>query len=233
MKTNRWLSYIVAFSCFVASYSVRADLVSTFSGPDDIDLSGDVVYAVDFPGAGGTVKGVNFTGESTPGVTINSNFAPDPWATRPDYGSGSDSDNLESIMHGIRAGLNGGGVAIDIDVDPSKTYQLQLFFSENFWDTPGSRTFDVSVENTEVLTDFDILDATGGWSTAPNRGAVYISDPMVAGDGILSISLTPGSGIAPDTNPIINAFALTSIPEPTGFAILLFASLGLACARRR
>ena len=225
----KFASLLIFLFCLAAS-PLNGDGVSTFSDSSDLDLSGDVLYAIDFPGTGGIVNGVTFTDETTTGVSVASNFLVGDWGTKPDYGSGTSNDNLESIMHGIRAGLTGGSITIDLTVDPTISYELQMMFSENFWSTPGSRTFDISIEGASVLTDFDILATTGGWTTAPTMGAVYSSDPILAGDGVISIVLSPGSGITPDFNPIINALTLTSVPEPSSFGIL--ACVGFCFLRR-
>ncbi len=231
LKSNLlWLALVI----LVGSANVgSADLITTFSSAADLNFGNHVVYAIDFPGAGGTVNGVTFTDENAPGVTVNSNFFPDPWGAAPDYGATADDDALESIMGGIRAGLNGGSVSIDLAVDPGVQYRLQMMFSDNFWTSSGQRSFDVSIEGQEVLTDFDILAVTGNWSGQPTVGALYVSDLVQASDGVLSIQLDPGSGVHPDTNPLINGLTLTAVPEPGAAGLWAIGILVLAGQRRR
>jgi fibronectin type 3 domain-containing protein len=42
------------------------------------------------------------------------------------------------------------------------TYTIRLHFAEEYWTTAGSRTFNVSIDGTQVLTDFDIFATAGG-----------------------------------------------------------------------
>ena len=42
------------------------------------------------------------------------------------------------------------------------SYTVRLHFAEEYWTTAGSRTFNVLINGTQVLTDFDIFAAAGG-----------------------------------------------------------------------
>jgi hypothetical protein len=42
------------------------------------------------------------------------------------------------------------------------TFTIRLHFAEEYWATAGSRTFNVLIDGTQVLTNFDILAAAGG-----------------------------------------------------------------------
>jgi hypothetical protein len=54
-----------------------------------------------------------------------------------------------------------GNVAYEIPVTPGN-YTVELHFAEIFQSDPGARVFDVSIEGTLVLDDYDILAANGG-----------------------------------------------------------------------
>jgi outer membrane protein assembly factor BamB len=45
-------------------------------------------------------------------------------------------------------------------------YLVRLHFAETFWTTAGSRTFNVSINGTQVLTNFDIFAVAGGENIA-------------------------------------------------------------------
>jgi hypothetical protein len=49
---------------------------------------------------------------------------------------------------------------------PGTTYTVRLHFAETFFTTAGSRVFDVSINGTQVLTNFDIVAASGGENIA-------------------------------------------------------------------
>jgi hypothetical protein len=45
---------------------------------------------------------------------------------------------------------------------PGATYTIRLHFAEEYWTTAGSRIFNVLIDGTQVLTNFDILATAGG-----------------------------------------------------------------------
>lgn len=49
---------------------------------------------------------------------------------------------------------------------PNTNYILRMHFNELYWNSVGSRVFDVSVNGTQVLNDYDILDEAGGKNKA-------------------------------------------------------------------
>jgi GH35 family endo-1,4-beta-xylanase len=57
-------------------------------------------------------------------------------------------------------------LAYSIPVEKDSTYTLTLKFAEIYFDNPGSRIFDVFIEGTKFLSDFDILEAAGGKNIA-------------------------------------------------------------------
>ena len=50
--------------------------------------------------------------------------------------------------------------------NPGSTHTVRLHFAETFFSTTGSRTFNVSINGTRVLTNFDIVATAGGKNTA-------------------------------------------------------------------
>ena len=63
------------------------------------------------------------------------------------------------------------------------SYNVRLDFAEEYWTTAGSRTFNVLINGTQVLTNFDIFATAGGefkavaesfTATASSAGAVTI-----------------------------------------------------------
>ncbi len=45
---------------------------------------------------------------------------------------------------------------------PGSNHAVRLHFAETFWSTAGKRSFNVSINGTQVLTNFDIVVAAGG-----------------------------------------------------------------------
>jgi hypothetical protein len=49
---------------------------------------------------------------------------------------------------------------------PGSSHTVRLHFAETFFDKPGSRTFNVTINGTAVLTNFDIFATSGGMNRA-------------------------------------------------------------------
>ena len=49
---------------------------------------------------------------------------------------------------------------------PGANYLVRLHFCETYFTTAGSRVFNVSINGTQVLTNFDIVKASGGENIA-------------------------------------------------------------------
>ncbi len=182
-----------------------------FGGPADLDLDGPMVYAIDVsPSAPAArpVGGAVFTRDNaTPGVSVAAQHSIDNWGTKPEYGSSTDDDNLEEIMHDIRWSANS-PVTANMDVVRGNTYKLQLLFSENAHLEPGRRPFDIYIDGVLAHDEFDPVYYRGTWDSV-NRGAVYTAT-FTAGDSQLNVALTPGS-TGDDRNPILNAFTLEQV----------------------
>jgi Malectin domain len=78
---------------------------------------------------------------------------------------------------------------------PGSTHTLQLYFAETQFDAPNSRTFNVSINGTAVLTNFDVFAAAGDKDAALTKqfseaadanGQYVISFTPVTGDAVLS-----------------------------------------------
>jgi hypothetical protein len=102
---------------------------------------GDASYVADEDFSGGTAS--SFTAAvNTAGVT---NPAPQAVYLTQRYG------NFTYTIPGLTAGAS---------------YTVRLHFSEGYWSAAGKRTFDVSINGTQVLTNFDIFATAGGENIA-------------------------------------------------------------------
>jgi protocatechuate 3,4-dioxygenase beta subunit len=52
------------------------------------------------------------------------------------------------------------------NLTPNSTYTVRLHFNELYWNSAGSRVFNVSINGQQVLTNFDIYQAAGGANKA-------------------------------------------------------------------
>ena len=202
--------------------------LAAFSGASDpnLDFSGYFVYAVnvgDLSGnVGATIGNATFTGQAVSGVEVNAENTIFPgWGSKPEYGSSPDDDALESIMHSIRYDSSGNaalpGIEVNLDVTPGKLYLLQLLFSENGYTTPGSRAFNIKIEDEMAYANLDGPAVTGPWSGNPTLGVVF-TKLIRARDDKLNILLDPGT-IYANHDAILNAFTLELVPEPSTLVI--------------
>jgi hypothetical protein len=68
-------------------------------------------------------------------------------------------------------------------LQPGRTYTVRLHFTEFFWTQPGQRVFNVVINGTQVLSQFDIIAQTGG----QNRAAVREFSVPADGSGEIAI----------------------------------------------
>src|SRR5580692_5559367 len=84
------------------------------------------------------------------------------------------------------------------------SYTVRLDFAEEYWTTAGSRTFNVLINGTQVLTSFDIFATAGGefkgvtesfTATASSAGAVTIQFVTVKDNAqVNGIEISPAGG---------------------------------------
>jgi FtsP/CotA-like multicopper oxidase with cupredoxin domain len=106
---------------------------------------------------------------------------------------------------------------------PGASYLVRLHFAETFFTTAGSRVFNVSINGTQVLTNFDIVAASGGenianiqqfYTTADTNGNITIAFTSVTNNALISgIEVQSGSNsgcTAPSTPTGLGATAVSS-----------------------
>jgi Malectin domain len=73
----------------------------------------------------------------------------------------------------------------EIPVPAKQNYAITLHMAELFWDMPGNRIFNVSIEGQPKLVNYDIVASTGGSFVAD--AFMYVE--MIT-DGFVSIRFT-------------------------------------------
>ena len=135
------------------------------------------------------------------------------WAADHAYNTGTTSSTVQAIDRTVddtifkTRRLDSAAAAPDLIYSftvPNGDYEVQLFFSEN--DTAnsavGKRVFDVSLEGTLALDNFDIFASAG----APYTAVIATATTSV-GDGQLNIHFGRVTG-----NPQVNAIKVISLP---------------------
>ena len=99
------------------------------------------------------------------------------------------------------------------------SYNVRLDFAETYWTAAGSRTFNVLINGTQVLTSFDIFATAGGQNkavaesftaTASSAGAVTIQFVTVKDNAqVNGIEVAPAGGGGTNTVTVTNPGAQT------------------------
>ncbi len=113
------------------------------------------------------------------------------------------------------------------NLTPGANYTVVLHFAEHYWTAPGQRQFNVLINGTQVLTNFDIVAAAGGAfiavdksfsATASGSGAITIdfqngaaNNPVVSGIQVLSSS-------SAKVTPVINWPTPAAVPVGTALS---------------
>lgn len=225
----------------LAATVVTLGTVSTFSGPGDLDLDGNIVYAINFDDGNNdhTVNGVTFVHDvpNPPGTTFVGPQTVSPWQTKPEFGATVDDDALEEIIHDIRWANSGNGEIIEanLDVTPGTVYKLQVLFNEN--SSLTDRRWDIRVEGADAVDEVTSLGLSG---TPYSIGTFSVfTYEFTAQDDVFTVTMGDlfGANDGGDRNPIWSALTLENqIPEPSTImlaAVGLIALLGFGRRRRR
>jgi lysophospholipase L1-like esterase len=89
---------------------------------------------------------------------------------------------------------------------PGGTYAVTLYFAETYLTTSGGRVFNVAINGTTVLSNFDIYTAAGGQNKATAQAFTTTAD----GNGQIGIQFTSIT-----ENPKVNGISIQSGTAPT------------------
>ncbi len=90
---------------------------------------------------------------------------------------------------------------------PSGTYQVSLCFAEIQYNGPGQRRFNVAINGSTVLSNFDIASQAGGSFIALNKGF-----KIKVTNGQLTIAFTPGAS----GQPLVSAIQIAGASSGKG-----------------
>ncbi|MBN2738873.1 MAG: hypothetical protein JXR70_17965, partial [Spirochaetales bacterium] len=108
------------------------------------------------------------------------------------------------------------------ELNAGETYTVTLYFAETYLTSAGSRLFDVTINNTEVLTSFDIYASAEGQNKGISQ--IFITTADTSGQIVIEFStvtenpkingISIASGIGPTNAPTAEP---TPTPENSGF----------------
>ena len=222
-RSSRILSFVVLvmFSLgfmpesSLANTVVKLGTIRQISGPTDIDLEGEFVYAINFSSADPvrTVRGVKFVPDflRIPGATLSGPQVADSWLTKPEFGFTPDDNQLEEIFYDIRWANTGAGEQLraSLTITNSEEYKLQILICGN---GPENRRWDIRIAGQQAVDEITSLGASPGQSYAIDRATLYTYQ-FVATTNRLVIEMGSlfGANDGGDRNPIWQALTLEHI----------------------
>ena len=143
--------------------------------------------------------------KATPSTWVNNSTA------KTSTGSTTSAINVTdpSIPAGTPAALfttnrfdNAAGIDMvwSLPVPKAGTYTVRLYFAETYWSAAGKRIFNVSINGTQVLTNFDIVAAAG----AAKKGIVKSFTVTTSGPVVVSFGRTAAD------NPAVSGLEVLS-----------------------
>ena len=100
---------------------------------------------------------------------------------------------------------------------PGATYTIRLHFAEEYWTTAGSRVFNVLIDGTQVLTNFDIFATAGG----VDKAVVEQFNEVAPSNGVFTIQfITDKDNAQVNGIEILSSSTPAPPPTPTGLAAI-------------
>ncbi len=204
--------------------TVHDGSIAIFNGPDDLDLLGEFVYAINFSANDPplTVSGVTFTPDTAPpdGATFVGPNNVTPWQNKPEYGDSPGINNLEEIMADIRWANSASGERLEahLPVTSGETYKIQILISGN---RDEDRRWDIEVEGVQVVDEITSLgESPDGLVPFYDTGSsVVYSLVVTVADSFLNIRMGDlgGDNDGGDRNAIWQALTVERfLPDSDG-----------------
>ena len=198
--------------------SVKLGAVRQITGPQDLDLEGDIVYAINFSAndPARVVRGVTFLPDrlGVPGATLVGPQQVSPWQTKPEFGASADANALEEILQDIRWANAGGGERLraTLAVTPGEEYKLQILISGN---TSENRRWDIRVNGREAVDEITSLGISPGQTYSRSRSTLYTYQfNSTSASVVVEMGNLFGLNEGGDRNPIWQALTLEKVTAP-------------------
>jgi hypothetical protein len=201
-----------------AATTVKMGAVTQIRGAKDLDLEGEILYAINFSADDGPrkVRGITFLPDTQKivGATLVGPQQVTSWQTKPEFGGSVDDDQLEEIFSDIRWAVAGSGERLraSLTVVAGEQYKLQILISGN---SPEDRRWDIRVGGSEAVDEMTSLGVAPGQAYFPDRATLYTCE-ITATSGVLVVEMGNlfGTVDGGDRNPIWQALTLERITVP-------------------
>lgn len=228
--TSRWIRFGILLPIFLTSLQagtvIKLGNVTQIRGPQDLDLEGQFVYAINFSAndPARTVRGVVFLPDrlGIPGAKLVGPQQVSPWQTKPEFGATADANNLEEVFQDIRWANSGGNERLraELAVQVGDEYKLQILISANGNET---RRWDIRVNGLQAVDEVTSLGVSPGESYSRGRATLYTySFTATSATAVVEMGDLFGANDGGDRNPIWQGLTLervTSPPTPDDIAL--------------
>ncbi len=198
--------------------SVKLGSIRQITGPQDLDLEGDIVYAINFSAndPARVVRGITFLPDrlGIPGATLVGPQQVSPWQTKPEFGVSVDANELEEILQDIRWANSGSGERLRaaLAVRSGEEYKLQILISGN---GAENRRWDIRVNGREAVDEITSLGSSPGQTYSRSRATLYTYQfASTASSVVVEMGSLFGANEGGDRNPIWQALTLEKVTVP-------------------
>jgi hypothetical protein len=201
-----------------ASTVVTLGSVSQITSPQDLDLEGNIIYAINFSADDPvrTLSGVQFLpdNQAIAGATLVGPQNVTPWQAKPEFGATPDANTLEEICADIRWANNAAGERLraTLAVTQGEEYKLQLIISGNHFE---DRKWDIRVNGQDAVDEITSLGASPGQAYSQNSATLYTCQFNAASSSVVvEMGSLFGVNEGGDRNPIWQALTLERVFIP-------------------
>lgn len=215
-----WAAFVsfAAPTTILAATSVKLGTVTQISGPNSLDLEGEIVYAINFSADDPvrTVRGVRFLPDNRPitGATLIGPQNVTAWQTKPEFGSTTDDNQLEEIFYDIRWANSGGGERLraTLTVNAGEEYKIQILISANGQE---DRRWDIRINGRDAVDEITSLGVMPGATYSQRRATVYTYQFVPTTSTIIvEMGSLFGANDGGDRNPIWQALTVERVFTP-------------------
>jgi hypothetical protein len=217
------------FDIYTAAGGMDKAIAETFT--ETADTNGQIIIAFANITGGAKVDGIEISGSITTTPTALQIDAGGPaagsFAADEDFSGGSTYSTTASIdtsgvtdpaPQSVYQTERYGDFSYTLDgLNTGSVYSVRLDFDEIYWDAANERLFDVSINGTQVLNDFDIFAVAGGMDKA-----IAETFNAVAVNGKIVITFSGVTDQPPVDQPKVDGIEITPVSSPavTGFTLV-------------
>ncbi|MGH7204523.1 MAG: carboxypeptidase regulatory-like domain-containing protein, partial [Candidatus Levyibacteriota bacterium] len=195
---------------YVETLTLPSGYTATTTNPATIALSADTTQNFGIAPANSLVTAINAGGTTSDSYVSDTGFSGGSTYTASTTVDTSSVTNPapQDVYQTVRYGNFSYTVP---NLTPNSAYTLRLHFNELYWTSAGHRVFNVSVNGTQALSNYDIYQAAGG----ANKAVVEQIPTIADSNGNVTVQFTTVSDNALVNGIEVYTGTVSSSPTPT------------------